>query len=247
MDGAHEIMMARIKVDILHLLGFQNFPEHQALRMLKSYITSGNEELVETPANAEEDYTSSYLLAAVGKGDFEDLKDLIQKGADVNVVEDHSGKTALIHAAEVKDERCVCTLIEAGADVNVVAEDGTSALLAILDKRYGDMERDLDLDRQCIQLLIEAGADVNIMDWSKNTILNQISGLLFLHEFISMLLHYGARIDIKNRDGHNALTLFSGRRNSKSIRYVRFRFPTLVPIRIALQGVCRRCFAAPKL
>jgi ankyrin repeat protein len=93
------------------------------------------------------------LMYASMEGHTEDVKLLIEAGADVNL-QDKDGYTALMCASEIRYTESVGLLLEAGADVNVQDSSGYTALMVASE--YG-----------CIgvaKLLLEAGADVNVRD-----------------------------------------------------------------------------------
>ncbi len=87
------------------------------------------------------------LFKAVGLSEIEEVKKLIEKGADVNVVNKY-GETALHEASFWGRSDVVKMLIEAGADVNLVNRDGETALY--LASRWGHSE--------IVKILKEAGA-----------------------------------------------------------------------------------------
>jgi ankyrin repeat protein len=87
------------------------------------------------------------LLEAVRLNEIEEVKKLIEKGADVNVVDEY-GATALYWASYKGHSEIVKILIEAGADVNVVNRDGETALYWTSSWGYSEI----------VKILKEAGA-----------------------------------------------------------------------------------------
>ena len=67
------------------------------------------------------------LLEAVRLNKIEEVKKLIEKGADLNVVDEY-GATALHWASQEGHSEIMKMLIKAGADVNVVNKYGITAL-----------------------------------------------------------------------------------------------------------------------
>jgi ankyrin repeat protein len=93
---------------------------------------------------------------ATGRGDLDQVRLLLQYGADINS-KDQRGQTALMNAAHAGQAELVRLLIENGADLDVTAKYNFSALMLSLITHH----------TEAAQLLIEAGADVNIRS-SKN-------------------------------------------------------------------------------
>lgn len=86
------------------------------------------------------------------KGNKTICKALIDAGADVNAKDDN-GRTALMRAALLGQDRCVDLLLDAGADINAQDEVGRSAL----------MEACIAFKRDTINKLLDRNADVNLL------------------------------------------------------------------------------------
>ena len=134
---------------------------------------------------------SLHQIAEIGDG--EQLKELIDRGVDVNIKDD-DGNTALSIAARSGHINCENILIAAGADVDIVNDDGISALIHAVGHGHPP----------CAHILIDAGADVNHSDYDGSTALmwaatNRCS------ESIEMLLNVGADVNKVNNNSTTAL------------------------------------------
>lgn len=169
------------------------------------------------------------LLKAAKEGDVQEVKGLLDKGADVNA-RDERGYTPLhelIPWGKTENNRTeiASLLIEAGADVNARTEEGNTPLhlaagrdsteVAFLlieagadvnarESRYGKTPLHNAIFFETITLLIEAGADVNA--WSEN-------GWTPLHwaatkgqtEIASRLIKAGADVNARDKEGNTPL------------------------------------------
>jgi|GEM_PF-6096948 len=121
------------------------------------------------------------LIIESGNGSLEDVKELIEKGVNVNAKSD-KGWTPLLMACSIssKSEKYekVKLLVENGADVNVKDEDGKTPLMKAAIHGGADI----------VKLLVESGADVNAKDKKGKTALDfanekdaEIAGFLKEH------------------------------------------------------------------
>jgi ankyrin repeat protein len=106
--------------------------------------------------------------------DFEKVKILLEKGADVNE-KDEYGDTPLMIAACNLDTKTVKLLLENGADVNSQDKYGDTALSIIIKKSYIKEKETKDLAR----LLVKHGADVNLVDCNGNSAYNILTSKYF--------------------------------------------------------------------
>jgi ankyrin repeat protein len=88
------------------------------------------------------------LLKAVSTGTAQDVKALLDKGADASAAAE-GGQTALMFAAENGDAEIVKLLLSRGADPNAKNNNGFSALIIA----------QIQSDEDIIQLLLDAGAN----------------------------------------------------------------------------------------
>jgi len=102
--------------------------------------------LIETSGNTSE--INNLLFRAVIRDDFDEVKWLIEAGADINAL-NKSGYTALMLASYLGRTEVAKLLVNAGADVRITNNDGYTALM--LADQYGHKE--------VAELLREAGAD----------------------------------------------------------------------------------------
>jgi ankyrin repeat protein len=92
------------------------------------------------------------LIAAAKKGNVEEVKALLEQGADVNAT-NMAGETPLIWASLKGHTETVKVLVEKGADVNIVSKNGNTALT--LAAGWGRAE--------AVKILLEHGADMSII------------------------------------------------------------------------------------
>jgi uncharacterized protein len=125
--------------------------------------------------NAKNDCGISALTLAASGGSAEIVRELIQAGADVNVVDDFVPRTPLLWAIDdfgpddsAEDLYNVVKLLaEAGADLNWQNSARETALIMAVKK---------DLD-QVAELLIAAGADVNVVGSEERTAYSYVAEL----------------------------------------------------------------------
>ncbi len=141
------------------------------------------------------------LLYAVRIGDFDRVKELIAKGADVNLVQEGEG-TALVMAIRQNRLQIARYLLEKGADPNLgTNSDGHPLWLAA---RNGDIE--------LVELLVAKGVDVNkkfpgdgsaLIQASKNGDLAMAKALVRLKADINMGVHGdGNPLIMASKGGH---------------------------------------------
>ena len=92
------------------------------------------------------------IYTAANNGNIERIKELLQKGIDVNGNQNEFNGTPLTCAARNGHADCVNFLVEAGADVNC-RDDASALYYAII---YG-------LD-DCVDILLENGAETEGID-----------------------------------------------------------------------------------
>lgn len=79
------------------------------------------------------------LLIAAAKGDTKTVKDLLDKGVNVNTRDSDSGTSALGHAVYGGHADTVQLLIERGADVNAKTNEGHSVLAFATMRNHKDL------------------------------------------------------------------------------------------------------------
>jgi ankyrin repeat protein len=92
--------------------------------------------------NPRDEIGQTALILAADK-DPSMVRELLEKGADVNVQTSISGETPLIAAAYAGRLETVEMLIKAGANVNIRAKNGKSALDVALDKGFAEVVKSL--------------------------------------------------------------------------------------------------------
>ncbi|MEM4137926.1 MAG: ankyrin repeat domain-containing protein, partial [Candidatus Anstonellaceae archaeon] len=125
--------------------GFINKPEPDPYKQKGNYSNNENTELT---ANLSE------LLILVSKsGDIQQVKQLIEKGANINST-DKYGYTPLHFAAKSGNTKVAEFLIKSGSDVNAKNKDGYTPL------HFAAQSGNIEL----AEFLIKSGSDINDKD-----------------------------------------------------------------------------------
>jgi ankyrin repeat protein len=89
--------------------------------------------------------------AATRQGDLEQVRHLLEAGADINA-RDRYGQTALMNAAQIGQVELVRLLIERGAALNTTAKYHLTALMLAIINNHTEIAR----------ILVQAGTDGSI-------------------------------------------------------------------------------------
>jgi ankyrin repeat protein len=135
---------------------------------------------------------NSDLLTAAKQGDTNQVKDLLDRGADVNA-KHKGGQTALMYATFKGHTDTIKILLDRGADVNAKHKGGQTALMYAVIKGHTDT----------IKILLDKGADVNAKDMYGDTALMEAT-FKGHTDTIKILLDRGADVNAKDEDGYTA-------------------------------------------
>lgn len=142
------------------------------------------------------------FLAAAREGKVEAVKDLVQRGIDINT-SDRMGITALMWAAMEGQSDVVKFLIDQGADVNRSTNAGNTALIWAASNNHTGI----------IEMLLEQGAKINAANAEGETALILASSKKYT-DSMEILFVYGADIRIRDANGKNAAECFDDRGSS---------------------------------
>ncbi len=135
------------------------------------------------------------------------VRELVEKGANVNARESFLGQTALIRASMNRSRgfnEVVRFLIEKGADVNAYDKDGSTALINAAI--YGLADN--------VQTLIEKGADVNAKNNGGVRALTYAA--MYGHtDVVRLLIKNGANVNAKDDMSQTALSMAQFMKNQK--------------------------------
>ncbi|MBU4305228.1 MAG: ankyrin repeat domain-containing protein [Candidatus Omnitrophica bacterium] len=186
------------------------------IEMLKVLLNAG------ANINAQDSYGFTPLMIALYKKRHEAAELLLQRGADVKIVNTWNKFTALHYAVVYSTPEIVQMVLNARPDVNAKESRGLTAadfakkygnieVLGMLKKNgvdipyFGDKNKDIVLavttgDREKIKSLIDEGANVNARDKSGTTLLMKAVNNNW-PDIVEMLLRKGADAAVKDKDG----------------------------------------------
>lgn len=111
---------------------------------------------------------------------------------------DTDGRTALMNASSSGDEYMMTTLLNKGADVNLKDNKGRTALMEAATNGY----------TPSVELLLKKKASVNEQDDQGTTpLMEAVISAAGDTDMITVLLDWGADIDIQDKEGATARTL----------------------------------------
>jgi ankyrin repeat protein len=172
------------------LCGFHGLIEHLVSTYPKDMDTKGG-------------YYRSPLLAAFVKDDIGTASSLLQRGADVNVL-DKLGLSPLHQASQGGRLDIVQLLLEHGADINLQSSTGVHPLGVA--SRAGKIE--------VVRLLLKRGANVNSQNKSGRSALYSAARCGHLN-VVRLLIESGANVDLHNKQGSTPLYFASNRGHVK--------------------------------
>ena len=133
----------------------------------------------------------------------EQIKLVLEAGADSNTKVDKDGYTALMKAAWRGREKTAKQLLEHGADVNAKNNDGRTALMVAASSAL--MSASSERCEKTVKLLLEHGADVNAKNNDGRTALMEAVGWRIENNNAKLLLEHGADVNAKDNSGGTAL------------------------------------------
>ena len=143
----------------------------------------------------EGNWKATPLWYAVSRGqNLELATHLLQRGSDPN---------HCLWAAAFKDDTAIIkVLLDHGAAIDAIAEDETPFLSAVKNSHF-----------RAAEALLERGANVNVQDSRGMTALHYMLKKDSEKRHFRMLLRYGARGDMKSKNGDTAAEIMSRKRD----------------------------------
>ncbi|NWH37116.1 ASB10 protein, partial [Chloropsis hardwickii] len=140
----------------------------------------------------EQELTTPLHITA-SRGYTDCLRLLLLRGAAVDFAP--GGSTALHAACAAARAACARLLLRAGADPEAVSEGGYRPLH--LCKSPDSIE--------CVRQLLQHGASVNSQTEEENDTALHVASRHGLAEHVQLLLHHGAELEVKNKEGQTPL------------------------------------------
>jgi ankyrin repeat protein len=184
--------------------------------------------LLERGADIQLHTVSGYTPLMAARGEL--TEELIQRGSDVNAVNDF-GRTPLHYACEESDLPAIRALIAHGADINAIAQDNSTPLLYAAWSRHPNSLEAMKLllahgadvraknaygitvlmraaqsgNVEKVKLALSKGTDVNARMKSGRTVI-MMDGFEKHPEVLEVLLQHGADVNAKDAHGNTALS-----------------------------------------
>lgn len=159
-------------------------------------------------AFAQEPEEDESVMEAVEERNVRELNELIEKGADVNFLDEKEAVTPLILASMFGYPEIVKILLEAGAEVNMTdaSNDATPLMWAsMVDPGKEGRERGIpipspDVKLEIVQMLLQAGADTNVRNAWGGTAAQWAADEGNV-DILKALIRAGADVNIADNDG----------------------------------------------
>jgi ankyrin repeat protein len=157
-------------------------------------IACGSKTKNETAVTEKTEIPKTDLHSAVFNNNLDLIRQHIESGSDVNVLEPSRESTPLISAAFLGRTEAAQLLIDAGADLDYQNVEGSTALhtAIVFDKT------------EVAQMLIGSGCNLDIKNNSGSTPIHT-AAFFCRKDVLRQLIENGADPDIPNNDGYTAL------------------------------------------
>ncbi|MCK4345558.1 MAG: ankyrin repeat domain-containing protein [Bacteroidales bacterium] len=146
------------------------------------------------------------IFETINNGDFEAVKELLEKTPELIKTRDNEGDSPLTWAVTTDNIKIARYLIKQGAEINSSNKDGRTPLHWAAIRATKDMA----------ELLIENGADINSLDYDKHTPLHN-AGTRGNVEVAKLLVEKGVDLEIKDDYGRTPLILTARERGNIDI------------------------------
>ena len=150
----------------------------------------------------EHHWGRSPLMVASGRGQYDVVKFLLEKGAQVDFLDEY-GKSALMLASEYNVAKL---LVESGARVNRLDTNGKSALIIASENGHSKV----------VEFLLGEGAEVNLQDGLGRSAL-MLASRCWQSEVVKVLIECGAQVDLEDELGCRRLFLIMCRDGNLTI------------------------------
>lgn len=168
------------------------------------------------------------MLEVAGKGNNARVKELLDKGVDVNT-RGNDRNTPIMEAAYAGHLDTVKLLLDHGADLSAKKNDGATPIaLAGRSKEVVELFRNVTAlvdaatkgNNQLVKDLIDKGTPVNGLDHGGNSAL-QSACYAGKVDTVKLLLEKGANPNIKKSDGETPLTLAMGQKHADIVALIK--------------------------
>ncbi len=158
-------------------------------------VATGENENLRAQSEMQDQMLGQVIREAALNGDLSSLRQLTEAGVDINLSDD-DGRTPLMFAAFNGHHEIVAFLLEKGAFVDMHDAFNRTALLYAATGPFP----------QTVELLLKNDADPNVVDSDEHFTPLMHAAAEGNIEVVRVLLEHGARKDLTDVDGDNALS-----------------------------------------
>ena len=202
-------MLISLGVDVNAMYGIYSalhIAKKEKLEKVAEFLSDNNAKDLVDEKNRNEYGKKLMDACAKPKSNIEEIKTLINMGADINYKND-LGMTAMMRASHMNNGDVVDFLISNGADIDAQDKDGFTALAVAV--RYDSVS--------VAKILLDKGAKLDVkINNNKGKTLLITAAEWAAPEIVDMLIKYGEKVNVADDEGNTAL-MFASKRGSPTI------------------------------
>lgn len=155
-------------------------------------------------------YKDEFFVSAIRRHVLDSAKYYLKLGANVNYVECKTNSAAIHYAVENDDEKALKLLVANGANLTLTRQNKAPVEIALQQKKPMALKFLLQKDRGSVTRVFANG----------KTLMHEAVLMRDAETWMDILLQYGARIDVLDRDGKTPLHYAIQNNNARCVAYL---------------------------